>query len=104
VKQSIVILALLLIRLATTASAGEPQRKAILSIAAAAVFTNAEETINSTVSTLTFSFPGALQYPTISPTVQSKQQEINLDIEGTARTTTSGTTITRELTITNSHG
>jgi hypothetical protein len=33
VKQSIVILALLLIRLATTASAGEPQRKAILSIA-----------------------------------------------------------------------
>ena len=71
---------------------------------AAAVFTNAEETINSTVSTLTFSFPGALQYPTISPTVQSKQQEINLDIEGTARTTTSGTTITRELTITNTHG
>jgi hypothetical protein len=71
---------------------------------AAAVFTNAEETISSTVSTLTFSFPGVLQYPTISPTVQSKQQEINLDIEGTARTTTSGTTITRELTITNAHG
>jgi hypothetical protein len=71
---------------------------------ASAVFTNAEETISSTVSTLTFSFPGVLQYPTISPTVQSKQTEINLDIEGTARTTTSGTTITRELTITNTHG
>jgi len=67
---------------------------------ASAVFTNTEETISSTVSTLTFSVPGLFQYPAKSPVVPGKASEIHLELDATARK--SGTNA--ELTITNAHG
>jgi hypothetical protein len=68
------------------------------------VFANAEETISSTQSQLTFTVGGVLQYPQKSPVVRGKTSEIHLEIDSTARTTTSGTTVTPELSITNTHG
>lgn len=67
---------------------------------ASAVFTNAEEVINSTPSVLTFTMPGVFQYPAKSPVVSGKQNEIQLEIDATARKNGSNL----ELSITNSHG
>lgn len=67
---------------------------------ASAVFTNAEETITSIVSTLTFTMGGVLQYPKKSPVVPGKTKEIHLELNATARKLGS----TAELTITNTHG
>ena len=66
---------------------------------ATAVFTNAEETINSTVSTLTFSTP-YLMWPGKNPVVTKKGDEIKLEIDGQARKTGS----TLEFSVTNAHG
>jgi hypothetical protein len=66
---------------------------------ATAVFTNAEETISSTVSTLTFSTP-YLMWPGKSPNVTKKGDEIHLEIDAKAMKTGS----TLELSVTNSHG
>jgi hypothetical protein len=71
---------------------------------ASAVFTNAEETISSTQSVLTFTMPGVLQYPAKSPVVPGKTSEIHLEIGSTARSFTNSGTIARELTISNVHG
>ena len=67
---------------------------------ASAVFTNAEETISSTPSVLTFTMGGVLQYPTKSPVVSGKANEIHLELDATARKSGSNP----ELSITNAHG
>ena len=67
---------------------------------ASAVFTNAEETINGTTSSLTFNMAGLFQYPAKSPIVRGPGQEIRLELDGIARK--NGGTL--ELAITNTHG
>jgi hypothetical protein len=67
---------------------------------ASAVFTNAEEIINSTPSVLTFTMGGLFQFPAKSPVVSGKTNEIQLELDGTARK--NGSTL--ELAITNAHG
>lgn len=66
---------------------------------ASAVFTNAEETIDSVASTLTFSTP-YLMWPGKSPVVTSKGAEIHLEIDAKAEKTGSSL----ELSVTNSYG
>ena len=67
--------------------------------ACTAVFTSAEETINATTSTLTFTTP-YLVWPGTSPSVPSKQAELHLELNGRAYKTGASA----ELTITNAHG
>jgi hypothetical protein len=67
---------------------------------ASIVMANAEETISSTVSTLTFTMGGLFQYPARSPSVTGKANEIHLELDGVARKSGS----TAELSITNAHG
>jgi hypothetical protein len=66
---------------------------------ATAVFSNAEETINSTQSVLTFSTP-YLMWPGKSPNVTKKGDEIHLEIDAKAMKTGSSL----ELSVTNAHG
>jgi Phage tail tube protein len=67
--------------------------------AATAVFSNAEETISSTQSVLTFSTP-YLMWPGKSPVVSKKGDEIKLEIDAKAAKTGSSL----ELSVTNAHG
>jgi hypothetical protein len=67
--------------------------------AATAVFSNAEETISSTQSVLTFSTP-YLMWPGKSPAVSKKGDEIKLEIDAKAEKTGSSL----ELSVTNAHG
>jgi hypothetical protein len=64
-----------------------------------ATFSNAEETISSTQSVLTFTMPW-WQFPGVSPHVTGKAAETHLELNGQAMQ--NGTT--KELTITNAHG
>jgi hypothetical protein len=64
-----------------------------------ATFSNAEETISSTESVLTFTMPW-WQFPGVSPHVTGKAAETHLELSGQAMQT--GTT--KELTVTNAHG
>jgi hypothetical protein len=66
---------------------------------ATAVFSNAEETISSTQSVLTFTTP-YLIWPAKSPNVGSKASEIHLELNAAAYKTGSSA----ELSITNAHG
>ncbi|HEV8000911.1 MAG TPA: phage tail tube protein [Planctomycetaceae bacterium] len=67
--------------------------------AATAVFSNAEETISSTQSVLTFTTP-YLMWPGKSPNVTKKGDEIHLEIDAMAKKTGSSL----ELSVTNAHG
>jgi hypothetical protein len=64
-----------------------------------AVFSNAEETISSTQSVLTFSTP-YIMWPGKSPVVSKKGDEIKLEIDAKAAKTGSSL----ELSVTNAHG